>query len=70
MEGLLKVEKEKGSGLDVGVVWRRSFVDEAKGDKWEVLLAFLGVLAVRTLVEGMRESLAGEWELGIFKEWS
>lgn len=62
MDGLLKREKDRGEGLEVGVVWRRSFVDEAKGERWEKVLSFLGGLALRTLVDGMKGSLLGDFD--------
>lgn len=47
VEKVLKLEKESGSGLEKGIVWRKSFLDEAKGEKWERVLKLLAVMALR-----------------------
>lgn len=53
IEALIKAEKTSGTGLEEGVSWRRTFTEEAKGEKWERVLGFLGTLALRSVVRGM-----------------
>lgn len=59
VEQLLKKENKRGLGWEREVSWRRSYLDEAKGDKWEHVLLWLTTLALRRVVEEQRNVLQG-----------
>lgn len=56
VEKVLKEEKES-AGWERDVVWRRSFLDEAKGEKWEKLLLLLGMLVLRKMMVDLGANL-------------
>lgn len=48
VEQILKAEKDS---WDEQILWRRSWLDEAKGEKWERCLSALGAVALRRALE-------------------
>lgn len=53
-EKVLKLEKESNPlNWDNDIVWRRSFLDESKGGKWEKVLFLLTILSLRKVVNDM-----------------
>lgn len=49
---IIKSERESARGWDKDVTWRKSSFDDAKGEKFEAVLTFLGAICLRNLVEG------------------
>lgn len=58
VEAFIRAEKErgaeeKGSSRAAHVFWRRSYLDEALGEKWEAVLEFLVGEVLKRKVEGV-----------------